>query len=1854
MPKRRRGSQADSRSDDTEVPPTIKRRRRAQFDWSDACQELYDLIRNYKSEDGHLCCETFIRVPKRRTAADYYDVVTQPIDLLKIQSKLKNDEYEDLENLSQDVELLITNAKAYYKKISPEYQDACELWDVFLERKNDLLNEGSAGTEVSGHDDEEENIDDDGDEDDGNNDVSESGPSPADEENIEELFGCVFTAKDGDRNISDPFQLLPPRSRYPEYYDMIKEPIDLKMIAMKIQDHQYNSVDEVEKDLLLMCRNARTFNEPGSLIYKDALTLKKLISSKRVDLEHRGMTKTSERIRFRAKKQGAQKLSAVCAALEYQSDSDVPDDLGQSVSHTEEDDDSGTESSMYEGDDGPLWALYNTVKNYKNSMGQTLSEPFMKLPSRRNYPDYYREIKRPLSMMNVSKKIRQGQYNDSLDDLVMDLDLVFYNARLYNADESRIFKDAVKLQKVMHLKKKDLEEKVDVKALIRMKFKYDEWKSAQREALEKQNNEMDEEDTSATQPGLSAMMTPRLPKTKGRSRGDGSAKKVSRKPGQELETLRKRLWLLYKTVHDYEENNRALIGIFMELPSKKDYPDYYQVISEPMDMSMIERKIVEDKYHSEQELISDFEVMFNNARHYNEEDSQVYRDAETLEKVLKKKVRSLSPLHADIVRGMARTMGRKMDGPKLKSLSNSTVETKLHHLYNSVKDYTDSRGRILSSPFMRLPTKNEYPSYYEIIKKPIDMQRISQRVSSRQYDNLDDIVADFVLMFDNACKFNEPDSQIYKDALALQRVCLEKKSELTEDDDCNEVPDAQSIVQELLINLFISVYNHQDNDGRCYIDSFGDLTEPPVPPTAEGQSENSPLAKLTFDQIKKNLDKGRYRRLDRFQEDMFEVFEHARNVSRTDSQLYEDVIELQMHFIKKRDELCKNGEVLSTPGLRFTEKHLNNDLEAEKFEKLPREQKEDEEKEGNDDREKAELHGEGESSVSFKEMTYSVGDFVYLEPRDNSLEPHIMHIEKLLKDPNTDELIVYGCWFYRPKETYHAATRKFLKKEVFKGDLYDSSPISKVLGKCYVMSVKDYFKMKPENFNDADVFVCESRYSTKLKSFKKIKNWSIAKNENISLLLRDTPLPIVRVASVFADNNNELAKTTVDNKETEILQIIDKIRENVPLRSQNEDGIIPYEQYGIFKLGDSVYVRSSNNRPFIARIDKLWTDKGDNAFFSGPYFIFPNDVDHPPTRLFYKKEVFQSSLETTTPLIAVICKCCVLAYRDYGTCRPTEFLERDVYVCESKYVEAEKLTRKLSKGLKAYELSVKCVEDEIYFFKKPITPKKEPSPLLMKASEDSYIQGDLMDFDGENTMDSEGQFGESYPLYAMCEPYSTPEPSSKPSTAKKGGVKSNKDKGDKEKKKKIHVPSGYIVFAGESRKTIQDENPDLNFGDISKIVGTKWRNLPKHEKERFEEKAKKIAIEQKEKQLEAERAFAEALAMYPGQTPASDYNHCQSPGSSQQPSTPSSQFQGYPINTQVGYPQIPYSIPPPPPYGQVAPLTHQSPYPTQYQAQMTPQHHVIKGNAPPMYQQSPQHQDDDCDGSSQPSTSTGGKKKKNKDPNRVRRDPSGFILYASEHRKMTYHENPEVNFGEISRIIGQKWRTLPDHVRDEYNFRAKKYQEERKEKEELLAQQLAAGQDYLNWAQQTASSSGGNSVPMPAFHYYNHNSQQNNGVMVGPARMTGVMMMPQSSVPPMQGIVVQRPLRFNTTIPPGGIPYNNAPAGSTPIHPMPPPRPPSPMFVSVPPKTQRLLHSEAYLKYIEGLSKDSKLVSDWDKNLTAIPESTPLNNNGKLPVQWLANGASNHGDTLNALWALRDLMLKDSLSVSRYTNIEDL
>uniref|UniRef100_A0A8B9MWT0 Protein polybromo-1 n=1 Tax=Accipiter nisus TaxID=211598 RepID=A0A8B9MWT0_9AVES len=1010
-------------------------------------------------------------------------------------------------------------------------------------------------------------------------------------------------------------------------------------------------------------------------------------------------------------------------------------------------------------------------------------------------------LENSFAMCNLTK-LKNHEY-ETLDQLEADLNLMFENAKRYNVPNSAIYKRVLKMQQVMQAKKKEL---------------------ARRDDIEDGDSMI----SSAT--------------------SDTGSSKRKRYALLKKNIRKQRMKILYNAVLEAREpgTGRRLCDLFMVKPSKKDYPDYYKIILEPMDLKMIEHNIRNDKYVGEEAMIEDMKLMFRNARHYNEEGSQVYNDAHMLEKILKEKRKELGPLaEDDDVASPKLKLSRKSGISPKKSKYMTPMQQKLNEVYEAVKNYTDKRGRRLSAIFLRLPSRSELPDYYVTIKKPVDMEKIRSHMMANKYQDIDSMVEDFVMMFNNACTYNEPESLIYKDALVLHKVLLETRREIEGDED-SHVPNVTLLIQELIHNLFVSVMSHQDDEGRCYSDSLAEI------PAVDPNFPNKPP--LTFDIIRKNVENNRYRRLDLFQENMFEVLERARRMNRTDSEIYEDAVELQQFFIKIRDELCKNGEILLSPALSYTTKHLHNDVEKEKKEKLPKEIEEDKLKREEEKREaeKSEdssgsaglssLHRTYSQDCSFKNSMYHVGDYVYVEPAEANLQPHIVCIERLWED-SAGEKWLYGCWFYRPNETFHLATRKFLEKEVFKSDYYNKVPVSKILGKCVVMFVKEYFKLCPENFRDEDVYVCESRYSAKTKSFKKIKLWTMPVS-SVRFVPRDVPLPVVRVASVFANTDKvdeeKHTEALEDSKVGESILHLEKDKEDVPVEMSNgEPGCHYFEQLCYndmwLKVGDCVFIKSHGLvRPRVGRIEKMWVRDGA-AYFFGPIFIHPEETEHEPTKMFYKKEVFLSNLEETCPMTCILGKCVVLSFKDFLSCRPTEISENDVFLCESRYNESDKQMKKF-KGLKRFSLSAKVVDDEIYYFRKPIVPQKEPSPLLEKKIqqlEAKFAELEGGDEDMEEMGEEEGDMTETPSMPQLQTPLAS-ELDIMPYTPPQSTPKSVKGSTKKEgSKRKINM-SGYILFSSEMRAVIKAQHPDYSFGELSRLVGTEWRNLEATKKAEYE------------------------------------------------------------------------------------------------------------------------------------------------------------------------------------------------------------------------------------------------------------------------------------------------------------------------------------------------------------------------------------------------------------------------------------
>lgn len=76
-------------------------------------------------------------------------------------------------------------------------------------------------------------------------------------------------------------------------------------------------------------------------------------------------------------------------------------------------------------------------------------------------------------------------------------------------------------------------------------------------------------------------------------------------------------------------------------------------------------------------------------------------------------------------------------------------------------------GRILSTDFVRKPSKKLYPDYYTFIEHPIALEDIKKQLESNVYPTLEAVRQDFELCFENAKLYNMKDSDIWKDAKDL-------------------------------------------------------------------------------------------------------------------------------------------------------------------------------------------------------------------------------------------------------------------------------------------------------------------------------------------------------------------------------------------------------------------------------------------------------------------------------------------------------------------------------------------------------------------------------------------------------------------------------------------------------------------------------------------------------------------------------------------------------------------------------------------------------------------------------------------------------------------------------------------------------------------------------------------------------------------------------------------------------------------------------------------------------------------------------------------------------------------------------
>jgi hypothetical protein len=184
-------------------------------------------------------------------------------------------------------------------------------------------------------------------------------------------------------------------------------------------------------------------------------------------------------------------------------------------------------------------------------------------------------------------------------------------------------------------------------------------------------------------------------------------------------------------------------------------PGYYQQITDPMDLSCIERKLRNGHYFSLEELFADVQKIFRNCWIFNHEDSDISRNARILKDYFES---SVVPNALDLV-------------PPPKPMEMTEEEWK-----KCRKIARKLREKSSAAPFLKHVT--DVPKYYDVILHPIDLGTIRKKIENKEYPTVGSFEADIHLMFHNCFTFNLPGDEVYRAGMDLQSAfCKEWKLE---------------------------------------------------------------------------------------------------------------------------------------------------------------------------------------------------------------------------------------------------------------------------------------------------------------------------------------------------------------------------------------------------------------------------------------------------------------------------------------------------------------------------------------------------------------------------------------------------------------------------------------------------------------------------------------------------------------------------------------------------------------------------------------------------------------------------------------------------------------------------------------------------------------------------------------------------------------------------------------------------------------------------------------------------------------------------------------------------------------------
>ncbi|KAK6582603.1 hypothetical protein PZA11_005011 [Diplocarpon coronariae] len=291
------------------------------------------------------------------------------------------------------------------------------------------------------------------------------------------------------------------------------------------------------------------------------------------------------------------------------------------------------------------------LTNYRDEDGHDPSKDFQRVVSKRILPDYHEIIKEPTAFSTLRGKITKKQYH-SFKEYIRDFALISHNAQVYNRPSAQVYADAITLRTLF---KSELQKLVEDKIItagdaelpdlgeipevedspppLPEDEELDEDEDEEEDDEEDDDSDDDRPRRNRKKGRRSSATVKRDGKSDDGGKDDAEGQKKRGRPPKVHTPMEARINSVLKGLRKYKNSDGDLkIFPFERLPDKSQLPDYYQEIKNPIAMDLIKKKAKRKKYHSVEQALKDLELMFENAKLYNLEDSEVYQFAVDLQK----------------------------------------------------------------------------------------------------------------------------------------------------------------------------------------------------------------------------------------------------------------------------------------------------------------------------------------------------------------------------------------------------------------------------------------------------------------------------------------------------------------------------------------------------------------------------------------------------------------------------------------------------------------------------------------------------------------------------------------------------------------------------------------------------------------------------------------------------------------------------------------------------------------------------------------------------------------------------------------------------------------------------------------------------------------------------------------------------------------------------------------------------------------------------------------------------------------------------------------------------------------------